>query len=220
MPTVNLSDTSTSIDSSKDSIVIVDNFQSIRGGRTLDVTGFEPTVISAGHVIIKETSTGDYKPMPATAATTGGVATFGTVTAGASYTNGTYENVPMTGGTGSGALATVVVALTVVSSVTKTHAGSGYTVGDVLSADNTTMGGTGTGFAVPVATIASTTAVYGALPAGHTYAGILIGSILTAKAFAGIMVRGTVNPSAMPYDATTILTALKAALPLIDFRAD
>ena len=47
-----------------DNIVIVDVLQSIRGGRTLDVTGFAPDVIKAGHVIIKETDTGEYKPMP------------------------------------------------------------------------------------------------------------------------------------------------------------
>lgn len=53
-----------SIDTGNDSIVIVDNFQSVRGGRSLDVAGFAPTVIQAGHVIIKETATGNLKPMP------------------------------------------------------------------------------------------------------------------------------------------------------------
>jgi hypothetical protein len=47
-----------------DNIVIVDVFQSIRGGRTLYTAGFTPDVINAGHVIIKETTTGEYKPMP------------------------------------------------------------------------------------------------------------------------------------------------------------
>jgi len=220
MATVNLANAGTTLDTSKDGIVIVDNFQSIRGGQTLDVTGFTPSVISAGHVIIKETSTGELKPMPATISNAGGVATFGSITAGTTYTNGVYENVPLTGGTGYGAVATITVAGTVVTVVTLTSPGTGYTVADALSASNTTMGGTGTGFSIPVATIASTAGAFGALPAGHTYEGILIGSILTAKAFAGIMVRGTVNPSAMPYSATAILTALKAALPHIDFRAD
>ncbi|WP_109437824.1 hypothetical protein [Aquimarina sp. AU119] len=47
-----------------DSIVIMRNLGDIPGGRTLDVTGFAPDVISAGHVIIKETSSGEFKPMP------------------------------------------------------------------------------------------------------------------------------------------------------------
>jgi len=220
MATPKLNNTGENIITGNDSIVIVDNLQSIRGGRSLDVTGFKPEVIQAGHVIIKETSTGEYKPMPATEASVGNIATLGTVTAGSSYTNGTYENVPLTGGTGTGALATVVVASTVVSTVTITNPGKDYTVGDVLSAAAATVGGTGTGFAVPVATLTTTAATYGSLPSGHTYAGINIASILTAKPFAGIMVRGTVNPEAAPFSMTSILSAIKSALPLIDFRGD
>lgn len=61
---VNLVDETVNIDNSKDSIVIIDNQFSIPGGKSLDVTGFSPDVINAGHVIIKETATGNYKPMP------------------------------------------------------------------------------------------------------------------------------------------------------------
>lgn len=119
------------IDTSKDSIVIVDNFQSVRGGATLDVTGFTPSEIAPGHIVIQETATGELKPMPVS----------------------------------------------------------------------------GSAFA--------------ALPTGHTYFGIVINRIQTAVPFAGIMVRGTVNPNAMPYTVSSILTALKTALsPAIDFRGD
>lgn len=130
MAVVDLANTGVNIDTSNDSIIIVDNFQSIRGGRTLDVTGFPDEVIQAGHVIILETSSGEFKPMPVSGA------------------------------------------------------------------------------------------AYAALPTGHVYAGILISSILKAKAFAGIMVRGTVNPVPMKYPLTPIAAAVKAALPLIDFRQD
>lgn len=219
--TANLVNEAISNGSSKDSIVIVDNFQSIRGGRTLDVTGYAPATIQAGHVIIKETSSGNLKPMPATEATTSGVATVGAVVPGSGYTNGTYENVPLSGGTGSGVLATVIVAATVVSSVTITKAGAGYTVADVLEVPGAFAGGTATTLAnVPVATIADTAGAYGALPAGHTYEGINIATIRTAKPFAGILVRGTVNPAAAPFSMTSILSAVKTALPLINFRED
>lgn len=130
MATANLNNDGLQLIQANDSIVIVDNFQSIRGGRTLDATGFTPDVIKAGHVIIKETGGDQYRPMPVSGS------------------------------------------------------------------------------------------AYDSLPAGHEYAGILIASILTAKPFAGIMVRGTVNYVAGPYDATAILAALKSALPRIDFRAD
>ncbi|MCL1937599.1 MAG: hypothetical protein FWF52_04285 [Candidatus Azobacteroides sp.] len=64
MAAANLVNDAKAVVSGEDNIVIVDVFQSIRGGRTLDVAGFTPDVIKAGHVIIKETATGEYKPMP------------------------------------------------------------------------------------------------------------------------------------------------------------
>jgi hypothetical protein len=115
-----------------DSIVVRNVLETIRGGRTLDVTGFTPNVIKAGHVIIKETATGNLKPMPVN----------------------------------SGATA------------------------------------------------------YAALPENHTYEGINISSVLTKKPFAGIMIRGSVNPAAAPLPMTSILSAVKTALPLITFRED
>lgn len=114
-----------------DNIVIVNHFDGIRGGRTLDVTGYAPKVIQAGHLIIK-TSAGDYAPMPINEA------------------------------------------------------------GDA----------------------------YAALPEGATYAGYLVTTILTSKPFAAIMVRGTVNPKATPFDMTPIMSAVKTALPLIDYQED
>ncbi len=45
-----------------DNIVIQKYISGIKGGRTLDVTGFAETVIKAGHVIIVKD--GKYMPMP------------------------------------------------------------------------------------------------------------------------------------------------------------
>jgi hypothetical protein len=84
---------------------------------------------------------------------TGPVATLGTIVGGTAYTNGTYNNVTLTGGTGTGAKATIVVAGGVVTTVTITAAGTGYTVGDSLTAPAASIGGTGSGFSVPIATI-------------------------------------------------------------------
>lgn len=130
MATVNLHNTGEQVDSSLDGIVIMDHISGIPGGRSLDTTGFTPKVIKAGHIIIKDTSSGDYKPMPISES------------------------------------------------------------------------------------------AYAALPADHEYAGVLVASILTAKPFAGIMTRGTVNISVSPYTISGILAAVKAALPHIDFRAE
>jgi hypothetical protein len=83
----------------------------------------------------------------------GFVLTLGTVAGGTLYTNGTYTNVTLTGGTGAGAKATIVVSGGSVTTVTVTDAGDYYLVGDVLSATAASIGGTGSGFSVPVATV-------------------------------------------------------------------
>lgn len=86
----------------------------------------------------------------------GGIASSGgTITnAGSSYTNGTYTSVPITGGSGAGALATVVVSGAVVTSVTFTTAGHNYKTTDTaLTAAAANIGGTGSGFALSVATL-------------------------------------------------------------------
>lgn len=113
-----------------DNIVIVNVVDGIRGGRTLDTTGFDGDVIKAGHLIIKETASGNYKPMP-------------------------------------------------------------------VSGD-----------------------AYGTLPAGHTYAGVVVASVVKRLPIVGIMVQGTVNLNAVPFKMDTILGDVKKALPLIDFRKD
>jgi len=64
---------------------------------------------------------------------TGGLDLF-TFTAGSGYTNGTYLNRALTGGSGTGATATIVVSGGAVTSVTITGYGVDYVVGDVLSA--------------------------------------------------------------------------------------
>jgi hypothetical protein len=84
---------------------------------------------------------------------TGLVLTLNTLVGGTLYTNGTYTNVTLTGGSGSGAKATIVVAGATVTTVTLTTPGNGYVVGNTLSATAASIGGTGSGFSIKVATI-------------------------------------------------------------------
>lgn len=84
---------------------------------------------------------------------TGLILTLNTLVGGTLYTNGTYTNVTLTGGSGSGAKATIVVAGATVTTVTLTTAGNGYVIGDTLSATAASIGGTGSGFSIKVATI-------------------------------------------------------------------
>jgi hypothetical protein len=81
------------------------------------------------------------------------VASLGAITGGSAYTNGTYLNVPLTGGAGSGAVANIVVSGGAVTAVTLTQGGTGYVVGNTLSAAASTIGGTGSSFSIPVATV-------------------------------------------------------------------
>ena len=80
------------------------------------------------------------------------ILTLNTLVGGSAYTNGTYTGVDLTGGTGTGAKATIVVAGNVVSSVTVTTKGTYYQVGDTLSATPASIGGTGSGFSIKIAT--------------------------------------------------------------------
>jgi hypothetical protein len=64
----------------------------------------------------------------------GGVNAITLTAGGSAYTNGTYTNQALTGGSGSTATATIVVAGGVVTSVTIYSKGKNYVVGDTLSA--------------------------------------------------------------------------------------
>lgn len=137
MATTNLSNGSVDISDGLDGIVIRNNYTSIVGGTSLDVTGYPLPNIRAGHVIIKETATGVFKPMPL---------------------NGAAN-------------------------------------------------------------------AYAALPASHEYAGHAVNSVLTSKAMVGVMFHGELNhkvknPAKGVFDLSSILTALKAALPHMMYKGD
>jgi len=86
----------------------------------------------------------------ATRKETGAVASFGTRVNGSGYTNGTYTNVALSGGTGYGATANITVSGGAVTAATLVRGGQWYLVGDSLSCQ---LIGAGTLFALPVATI-------------------------------------------------------------------
>ena len=65
----------------------------------------------------------------------GGVDEESIVDVGSGYTNGNYGSIALTGGTGSGATAYIAVVGGVVTSCTVYDQGTGYMVGDTLSAD-------------------------------------------------------------------------------------
>ena len=108
------------------------------------------------------------------------IATFGAPTGGSAYTNGTYKNVALTGGTGQQARATIVVASGAVSSVTLTHGGYGYTVSDAMSAAAADIGGTGSGFTVAVATLTNGSGTYNTWSAPDAFPSLELSVKLTS----------------------------------------
>lgn len=101
----------------------------------------------------------------------------GSFTGGTGYTNGTYYNQALTGGTGSNATATIVISGGIVTSVTLQSGGASYVVGDSLSATI----GSGVNFAITVTAINSST---GQTWLGDNYdAALLYGTIVEAYTY-------------------------------------
>lgn len=71
-----------------------------------------------------------------------------TTTAGTGYTNGTYNNIALTGGTGSGALGNFTITGGGVTGFSFANKGVQYKPGDVLTVSNSLVGGSGTGWSL------------------------------------------------------------------------
>ena len=109
------------------------------------------------------------------------ITTFGAITGGIGYIAGVYNNIPLSGGQGQGAVANLVVSGGNVSQVVLAQGGTGYITGDVLTVSNQLLGGAGSGFAVTVGATSNPTGtswlgdnfdtvlLYGALVEAYTY---------------------------------------------------
>jgi len=123
----------------------------------------ENTWYDAGEALGAQRSAGFFSqvfPFPISADwntnSSGGVLTFTLTNAGSGYANGTYNNTPLTGGTGTGATANITVAGGVVTVVVINGHGSGYATSNVLSA---TFGG-GSNFAITVTSLMTFVSLY------------------------------------------------------------
>ena len=76
---------------------------------------------------------------------------------GSGYTDGTYTLEALSGGTGTGAVATITVAGGIVTTVVLTDNGDGYIVGDLLQAPGLTGG---TGFELEVLTVSASNVTF------------------------------------------------------------
>jgi len=81
----------------------------------------------------------------------GEILTLSNLVGGSGYTNGTYTAVPLNGGAGISATATIVVAGGIVTTVTLVSGGFNYVIGDVVTASDAVLGGGGgSGFSIEV----------------------------------------------------------------------
>ncbi len=87
---------------------------------------------------------------------TAGITQYGAITGGSSYTSGWYANVPMTGGTGTGATATIEIVSGAVVGIWPNARGKGYLTSDTLSCAAASVGGTGSGFSVAITSVGAT----------------------------------------------------------------
>lgn len=95
-----------------------------------------------------------------TAAISGPIGTVGAITGGSAYTNGTYTNVPLTGGSGAGATGTITVSGGAVTAVQITNGGYRFLSTDTtVSAAAANIGGTGSGFSFAVGSLGRSDAV-------------------------------------------------------------
>lgn len=87
----------------------------------------------------------------------GNILTLNTLVPGSGYAtgSGTIPNVPLLGGTGTGAVATFTITTNVITAVTLTSSGINYSLSDTLTISPSALGGSGSGFSIKVATLSN-----------------------------------------------------------------
>ena len=167
-----------------------------------------------------------------TAATlqSGAIASVTLTAGGTGYTNGTYSQQALTGGTGTGATADIVVAGGIVTICVLRSPGTGYTAADALSCATI---GAGAGFVVTVATIAQIVAgsgnvtALGRIGAGKSLPtavvdalGSIVSSASEMRTAGGVMAYGAFfsDSSSEPGGVTTLSSNSSRGVAFTDTR--
>jgi hypothetical protein len=140
----------------------------------------------------------------------GAIATVTLTAGGAGYTSATYSQQALTGGTGTGATADIVVAGGVVTSCVLRSPGTGYTAADALSCATI---GAGAGFVATVATIAQTVNGSGNLTAlGRIGAGTATPRAALDVVGGGAFIEGTEFTVLNLWSGVTVASSVSAAI--------
>ena len=195
----------------KDAIICQKYIAGIPGGRALDAADYPVSVIYAGTPVIKKD--GAYKPFPIVLASEQlPKAALTEQTAGSALVGTVYEEVAATA---TGAVKCAFEDGTIIYLDGDAATGNAVSGHKYYSKD--------TEHKVTVYLKdenGNTYYVLGTLPANWNYAGILYKSIKKTVPAAAIMTEGQVNIAALYYDMSSILSAFKAACPLIEFIQD
>ena len=167
---------------------------------------FPLAVIHAGHVIITD-GAGTYKPMPVAAKTAVEGASSYVYTEVDSTGEGYAEKNPKTEGWYTKA-GTVYSA----TNDTEVQNGTTYYVRSGEESEGTTV--------LVKDENGNQVYVYGSLPAGYAYAGVLYRSVKKSKPLAAIMTNGEVNSEALDIAIDNIKSAFQTACPHIVFIKD
>ena len=195
----------------KDNIITQNYIAGLPGGRALDMTGYALDVVYAGTPVIVKDS--NYKPFPVVIATEDlPTAAVSAQTAGSAIVGTVYEGVEAsaTGAVKCAKSDKTIVYLAADAATGNAAEGKTYYTKD--TSNKTTVD--------KLDENGNTYYVLGSLPANHSYAGILYKSILKTKPTAAVMTRGQVNVKALYFPMDDILSAVKSALPLIEFIED
>jgi len=136
-------------DVSQEVVVFSDTFTTVSGRNTLYLDTYNTQVVLRQVISGLTIASGTTVSLISSS----GIKTLGAITGGSLYTNGTYTGVALTGGSGVNATANITVSGGAVTVVTIVNVGAGYVIGNVLSATAASIGGTGSGFSVPISAI-------------------------------------------------------------------
>jgi uncharacterized protein with FMN-binding domain len=117
--------------------------------------GIDAAVVTSAQLAIKSTTRGFLPPVMTVAQrdaiVVGTISTTTITNAGSGYTDGNYNGVPLTGGSGTGGIINVTISGGVLTAIVMLiNPGSNYEQGDVLSVNAGDVGGTGSGIQITV----------------------------------------------------------------------
>lgn len=140
---------------------------------------------------------------------TTGPVTAGTITGGSAYSNGTFNDVPLTGGSGTGAVANITVSGNAVTAVALASGGANYAVGDALTCAAISISG---GIASGSITHGGTVYTNGTYTGVPLTGGSGSGAVATIVVSGAVVTSVTITSPGINYLAGDVLSAASSTI--------